>query len=215
MAKNRKKKTEAEAELKEQTSAPETEEAAEQEPAAEEVPEEETAGEAAGAESTAKEAEEAKEEKTGFFKKKDKKDKRDEQIADLTDKLQRQMAEFENFRRRTDKEKSTMYDMGARDVVEKLLPVIDNFERGLSGADEKDPFAEGMQMIYKQLMTMLTDLGVEPLDAAGKEFDPELHNAVMHVEDENYGENIVAEELQKGYKYKDHVVRHSMVKVAN
>ena len=121
----------------------------------------------------------------------------------------------ENFRRRTEKEKATMYDMGARDVVEKLLPVIDNFERGLSGADDADPFAEGMKMIYRQLMTMLKDIGVEPMDAAGKEFDPNLHNAVMHVDDESLGENIVAEELQKGYMYKEHVVRHSMVKVAN
>ena len=151
----------------------------------------------------------------GFFKKKKDESKKDEILADLTDKLQRQMAEFENFRRRTEKEKSTMYDMGTRDTVEKLLPVIDNFERGLAGADENDPFAEGMKMIYKQLMTMLTDLGVTPIDAEGKEFDPNLHNAVMHVDDDSFGDNIVAEELQKGYMFKDHVVRHSMVKVAN
>ena len=125
------------------------------------------------------------------------------------------MAEFENFRRRTEKEKSTMYDMGVRDMVEKLLPVIDNFERGLDSAAEEDPFAEGMRMIYRQMMTMLTDSGVTPIEAAGKEFDPELHNAVLHVDDDSFGENIVAEELQKGYMYKDHVVRHSMVKVAN
>ena len=151
----------------------------------------------------------------GFFKKKKDESKKDEILADLTDKLQRQMAEFENFRRRTEKEKSTMYDMGTRDTVEKLLPVIDNFERGLAGADENDPFAEGMKMIYKQLMTMLTDLGVTPIDAEGKEFDPNLHNAVMHVDDDSFGDNIVAEELLKGYMFKDHVVRHSMVKVAN
>ena len=150
----------------------------------------------------------------GFFSK-NKKDKKDEAIAELTDKLQRQMAEFENYRKRTEREKASMYDMGTRDTVEKLLPVIDNFERGLAGADESDPFAEGMQMIYRQMMTILDGIGVTPIDAAGKEFDPNLHNAVMHVDDDSFGENIVVEELQKGYMYKDHVVRHSMVKVAN
>ena len=158
---------------------------------------------------------EAKEKKKLFGKKKDKKDKKDEQIEALTDRVKRQMAEFENFRKRTEKEKSSMYEMGVKYVVEKILPVIDNFERGLAGADENDPFAEGMKMIYKQLMTMLTDLGVTPIDAEGKEFDPNLHNAVMHVDDDSFGDNIVAEELQKGYMFKDHVVRHSMVKVAN
>ena len=161
----------------------------------------------------------AEPDKKGFFgKKKEKKDKKDEQIAELTDKVKRQLAEFENFRNRTEKEKSQMYMVGARDVIEKLLPVVDNFERGLKSIpeDQKDgPVASGMEMIYKQLITVLTDLGVTPIEAVGQEFDPNFHNAVMHVEDENFGENIVAEELQKGYMYRDSVVRHSMVKVAN
>ena len=161
----------------------------------------------------------AEPDKKGFFgKKKEKKDKKDEQIAELTDKVKRQLAEFENFRNRTEKEKSQMYMVGARDVIEKLLPVVDNFERGLKSIpeDQKDgPLASGMEMIYKQLITVLTDLGVTPIEAVGQEFDPNLHNAVMHAEDEGLGENIVAEEFQKGYKYKDTVLRHSMVKVAN
>ena len=135
--------------------------------------------------------------------------------AEYVDKYQRLMAEFYNFRERTSKEKAGMYMVGARDVIEKLLPVVDNFERGLAGADISDPFADGMNKIYKQLTAMLTDLGVTPIESVGTEFDPNLHNAVMHVEDENVGENIVVEEFQKGYKYKDSVVRHSMVKVAN
>ena len=142
----------------------------------------------------------------------------DEQIAELTDKLKRQLAEFENFRNRTDKEKSQMYAVGAKDVIEKILPVIDNFERGLKSIPEDQkggPVASGMEMIYKQLITVLSDLGVTPIEAVGQEFDPNLHNAVMHAEDEGLGENIVAEEFQKGYKYKDTVLRHSMVKVAN
>ena len=161
----------------------------------------------------------AEPDKKGFFgKKKEKKDKKDEQIAELTDKVKRQLAEFENFRNRTEKEKSQMYMVGARDVIEKLLPVVDNFERGLKSIpeDQKDgPVASGMEMIYKQLITVLTDLGVTPIEAVGQEFDPNLHNAVMHAEDEGLGENIVAEEFQKGYKYKDTVLRHSMVKVVN
>ena len=163
--------------------------------------------------------EEAGTDKKGFFgKKKEKKDKKDEQIAELTDKLKRQLAEFENFRNRTDKEKSQMYAVGAKDVIEKILPVIDNFERGLKSIPEDQkggPVASGMEMIYKQLITVLSDLGVTPIEAVGQEFDPNLHNAVMHAEDEGLGENIVAEEFQKGYKYKDTVLRHSMVKVAN
>lgn len=153
----------------------------------------------------------------GFFKKKLKKDKRDEQIEELTDKVKRQMAEFENFRRRSEKEKSQMYEIGARSIVEKILPVIDNFERGLAGVEEgkEDPFVAGMQMIYKQLLTSLSEAGVTAIEAVGKEFDPNFHNAVMHVEDEAYGENEVIEELQKGYMYRETVVRHSMVKVAN
>ena len=157
--------------------------------------------------------------KKGFFgKKKEKKDKKDEQIAELTDKVKRQLAEFENFRNRTEKEKSQMYMVGARDVIEKLLPVVDNFERGLKSIpeDQKDgPVASGMEMIYKQLITVLTDLGVTPIEAVGQEFDPNFHNAVMHAEDEELGENTVSEEFQKGYKYKDAVLRHSMVKVVN
>ena len=156
-------------------------------------------------------------EKTGFFKKK-KKDKRDEKIEELEDKVRRQLAEFDNYRKRTEKEKSHMYDVGAREVIEKILPVVDNFERGLASVpeEEKDgPVMEGMNKIYRQLMDALTAMGVEPIEAEGCEFDPNLHNAVMHVEDEELGENVVAQEFQKGYKYKDMVVRHSMVKVAN
>lgn len=154
--------------------------------------------------------------KTSFFgKKKKEKDKFEQQIEELTDRLKRNMAEFDNFRKRTEKEKASMYVIGAREIVEKILPVVDNFERGLVQAPEGDAFADGMKMIYKQLMTTLDDLGVKPIEAVGKEFDPNFHNAVMHVDDESVGENIVVEELQKGYTYKDFVVRHSMVKVAN
>ncbi len=154
--------------------------------------------------------------KTSFFgKKKKEKDKKDQQIEELTDRLKRNMAEFDNFRKRTEKEKASMYIIGAREIVEKILPVVDNFERGLAQAPEEDAFAEGIRMIYKQLMTTLEELGVKQIEAVGKEFDPDFHNAVMHVEDEKAGENIVVEEFQKGYTYKDFVVRHSMVKVAN
>ena len=159
---------------------------------------------------------EEKKEKKGLFGKK--KDPRDAQIEDLTDRLKRSMAEFDNFRKRTEKEKSAMYEIGAKDVIEKILPVVDNFERGLAAVPEEErtnPIIEGMDKIYKQLMTVLTDLGVAPIEAAGQEFDPNLHNAVMHIEDEELGENIVAEEFQKGYTYKETVIRHSMVKVAN
>ena len=163
-----------------------------------------------------KEEEKASAEKKGFFKKK--KDPKDEKIEELTDRVMRQMAEFENFRKRTEKEKSTMYEMGARDMIEKILPIVDNFERGIASIPEEakgTPFAEGMEKIYKQLQKTLEDAGVKVIEAVGKEFDPNLHNAVMHVEDENLGENVVAEELLKGYTYRDSVVRHSMVKVAN
>ena len=154
--------------------------------------------------------------KTSFFgKKKKEKDKFEQQVEELTDRLKRSMAEFDNYRKRTEKEKSSMYIIGARDIVEKMLPIVDNFERGLAQAPEDDPFAEGMKMIYKQMMTAFDEMGVKPIEAVGKEFDPNLHNAVMHVEDESVGENIVVEEFQKGYTYKDFVVRHSMVKVAN
>ena len=161
---------------------------------------------------------EPKEEKKKFFGKKNKKDKKDEKIDELTDRLTRQMAEFDNFRKRTEKEKSQMYEIGAKDIIEKILPVVDNFERGLASMPEEEkatPFAEGMEKIYKQLMTTLESIGVKPIEAVGKEFDPDFHNAVMHVEDEELGENIIAEEFQKGYMYRDSVVRHSMVKVAN
>lgn len=147
-----------------------------------------------------------------------KKDKKDEQIADLTDKLTRQMAEFDNYRKRTEKEKSAMYEIGARDVIEKILPVVDNFERGfvtVSEEEKENPFVQGMDKVYKQLMTMLEGLGVKPIEALGQEFNPELHHAVMHVEDEEAGENVIVEEFQKGYTYRDSVVRYSMVKVAN
>ena len=153
--------------------------------------------------------------KTSFFGKKKKDNKLEQQIEDLTDRLKRNMAEFDNFRKRTEKEKSSMYIIGAKDIIEKILPVVDNFERGLAQATEGDPFAEGMEKIYKQLTTTLESLGVEPIEAVDKEFNPDLHNAVMHVEDKSVGDNIVVEELQKGYTYKGFVVRHSMVKVAN
>lgn len=158
------------------------------------------------------------EEKKGIFKKKEKKDKKDEQIEELNDKLKRQMAEFDNFRKRTEKEKSQMYDMGAKSIIEKILPVIDNFERGLAGVPEEEKsnaFVDGMDKVYKQMLTTLAEAGVTPIEAVGKEFDPNFHNAVMHVEDEEAGENIIVEEFQKGYVYRDTVVRHSMVKVAN
>ena len=157
-------------------------------------------------------------EKKRLFGKKNKKDKKDEKIEELTDRLTRQMAEFDNFRKRTEKEKSQMYEIGAKDIIEKILPVVDNFERGLMAVkeEEKDaPFVQGMEMIYKQLMTTLESAGVKPIEAKGQEFNPDLHNAVMHVDDEELGENVVVEELQKGYMYRDAVVRYSTVKVAN
>ena len=157
-------------------------------------------------------------EKKKFFAKKEKKDKKDEKIEELTDRPTRQMAEFDNFRKRTEREKSQMYEIGAKDIIEKILPVIDNFERGLAAVPEEskeDPFVEGMEKIYKQIMTTLEGVGVKPIEAVGQEFNPDFHNAVMHVEDEEAGENIITEEFQKGYMYHDSVVRHSMVKVAN
>ncbi|MDO4299077.1 MAG: nucleotide exchange factor GrpE [Lachnospiraceae bacterium] len=153
----------------------------------------------------------------GFFGKK-KKDKKDTQIEELTDRVQRQMAEFDNFRKRTEKEKAAMFETGAKSVIEKILPTIDNFERGLAGIAEEqkdDPFVQGMEKVYKQLLTTLEGIGVTPIEAKGKTFDPNFHNAVMHVEDEEQEENTVVEEFQKGYMYRDSVVRHSMVKVAN
>ena len=178
---------------------------------------EETAETAENADAEASEADsEDPDKKKSFFKKK--KDKKDEQIEELTDKVKRQMAEFDNFRKRTEKEKSQMYDMGAKTIVEKILPVIDNFERGLAAVPEdnkEDAFVVGMDKIYRQMLTVLEEAGVKPIEAVGAEFDPNFHNAVMHVEDETLGENVVAEELKKGYMYRDTVVRHSMVKVAN
>ena len=168
-------------------------------------------------EAEAKNSDESKSEKK-IFGKKNKKDKKDEKIEELTDRLTRQMAEFDNFRKRTEKEKSQMYEIGAKDIIDKILPVVDNFERGLNGVKEEeknDPFIQGMEMVYKQLMTTLEGVGVKPIEAVGQEFNPDFHNAVMHMEDENFGENIVAEEFQKGYMYRDSVVRKSMVKVEN
>lgn len=161
---------------------------------------------------------EDREKKSLFGKKKEKKDKKELQIEELTDKLKRSMAEFDNYRKRTEKEKSAMYEIGAKDIIERILPVIDNFERGLAAIPEeeqKSKFAEGMDMVYKQLLSTLEEAGVKPIESVGKEFDLNLHNAVMHVEDEECGENMVIEEFQKGYTYRESVVRHSMVKVAN
>ena len=180
---------------------------------------EEVAEEAAETEAEA--TEEATEEKKGFFKKKEKKDKKDpkdQQIEELTDRYKRTMAEFDNYRKRTEKEKTAMYEIGAREVINKILPVVDNFERGLATipeADRTNPIADGMDKIYKQLTKTLEDMGVKEIEAEGVEFNPDFHNAVMHVDDDSLGENVVAEVLQKGYTYKDSVVRHSMVKVAN
>lgn len=190
---------------KEKTAKKESQEETE---AAEEESEEkeETAG--SGAEPEAK--------KSIFGKKK--KDPKDEKIQELTDRLQRNMAEFDNFRKRTEKEKSAMFEIGAKDIVERILPVADSLERGLEAIPEEErssPFAEGMDKIYKQFMKILDEAGVKPIEALGKPFDPNFHNAVMHVEDESLGENIISQELQKGYTYRDTVVRHSMVQVAN
>ena len=196
--------------------AQETEEAeAETEEKAEEETEEKEAEET---EAKTEESEEDKKSEKKLFGKKNKKDKKDEKIEELTDRLTRQMAEFDNFRKRTDKEKSQMYEVGAKDIIEKILPVVDNFERGLDAVkeeDKEDPFVQGMEKVYKHLMTTLEEIEVKPIEAVGKEFDPNFHNAVLHVDDENFGENIVAEEFQKGYTYRDSIVRHSMVKVAN
>lgn len=180
--------------------------------AAEEVPQEEdTAGEA-----------EEKPARTGksFFKNNKAKElqAKDQKIEELTDRLMRTMAEFDNFRKRSEKEKSAMYDMGVKSIIEKMLPIVDNFERGFGTITEKEKesaFAQGIELIYKQLITALDEIGLKPIDAVGKPFDPSLHNAVMHGEDESLGENVVSDEFQKGYMYHDMVVRHSMVKVVN
>ncbi len=147
-----------------------------------------------------------------------KKDKKDLMIEELTDKYKRTFAEFDNFRKRSEKEKAAMFEVGAKAIIEKILPVVDNFERGLATVPDEEkesPFVDGMNMIYKQLMTSLEEVGVKPIEALGCQFDLELHNAVMHVEDESVDENTIVEEFQKGYVYRDSVVRHSMVKVAN
>jgi molecular chaperone GrpE len=164
----------------------------------------------------------AKPEKTGksFFKSSKTKELevKDQKIAELTDRLMRSMAEFDNFRKRSEKEKSAMFDMGVKSIIEKILPIVDNFERGFGTITEKEKetaFAQGIELIYKQLVTALDEIGLKPIDAVGKEFDPNLHNAVMHGDDESLGENIVSDEFQKGYMYRDMVVRHSMVKVVN
>ena len=165
-----------------------------------------------------KDSEEKDSKDKGLFGKKKKKDKKDEQIEDLNDRLRRQMAEFDNFRKRSEKEKSQMFDMGARSIIEKVLPVVDNFERGLAAVPEEqkdDAFVTGMDKIYKQLMTELDAIGVKPIEALGQEFNPDLHNAVMQVESDEYEPGVVAQELQKGYMYKDTVVRHSMVAVVS
>ena len=146
------------------------------------------------------------------------KDKKDVQIEELNDRLIRNMAEFDNFRKRSEKEKTQMFEIGAKSIVEKVLPVIDNFERGLGTVTEEEKdnaFVQGIEQIYKQFIVALEEVGVTAIEAVGKEFNPEFHNAVMHGEDENYGENIISDEFQKGYMYKDSVVRHSMVKVMN
>lgn len=167
-------------------------------------------------EAAEEESEEARNSKKGLFKKKEKKNKQEEKIAELTDRVQRQMAEFDNFRKRTEKEKAQMFEVGAKSIIEKILPVVDNFERGLSAVPEEakgDPFVEGMDKIYKQLMTELESLEVKPIEAVGTEFNPEFHNAVMQVESDEFESGVVAQELQKGYMYRESVVRHSMVAV--
>ena len=161
---------------------------------------------------------EAKTKKKGLFGKKDKKDPKDEKIEELNDRLMRTLAEFDNFRKRSEKEKAQMFEVGAKDIIEKILPIVDNFERGFASVTEEEKqtaFAQGIEKVYKQLVTALEAAGVTAIEAVGKEFDPNLHNAVMHGEDEEFGENIISEEFQKGYMYRETVVRHSMVKVVN
>lgn len=196
-----------------------TEETQAAEESAEETKAEDTA-ETENAQDTEATSEETdtKEKKDGIFGKKKKKDKKDEQIEDLNDRLRRQMAEFDNFRKRSEKEKSQMFDMGAKSIIEKVLPVVDNFERGLAAVPEEqkdDAFVTGMDKVYKQMMTEFDSIGVKPIEAVGQEFNPDLHNAVMQVENEEFEPGIVAQELQKGYMYKDTVVRHSMVAVVS
>ena len=185
----------------------------------EEVKEEETVEETveqADKEETKEKKKTEKSEKA--VKKKAKKDKKDEKIEELNDRLMRNLAEFENFRNRSEKEKASMFEVGSKSVIEKILPVVDNLERGFDGLSDEEketPFVKGIEAVYKQLMTVFEELGVQPIEAVGKEFDPNLHNAVMHDEDDSEAVNVVVEEFQKGYTYKDSVVRHSMVKVLN
>ena len=172
-----------------------------------------------GEEEEAKEDDKAaKKSKKSRFKADKKQDALNEKVAELEDKVKRQMAEFDNFRKRTEKEKTQMYDMGAKSIIEKILPVIDNFERGLAAVPEEqreDAFVVGMDKVYRQMLTELDASGVKPIEAVGQEFDPNFHNAVMQVESEEYDSGVVAQELQKGYMYKDSVVRHSMVAVVS
>ena len=215
--------TEADSETDEAKEAESEEEEADADTEAEGEEESEESGEGDEAEGDSNEEKESDEKGkkdprlNRFFKKKAPKDKRNEKIEELTDRLKRQMAEFENFRKRSDKEKAQMYDMGAKSMIERILPVADSFERGLGGLPEEDdnPFADGMKMVYKQLLTALSEAGVKEIEAVGQTFDPNLHNAVMHIDDDSYGENEIVEELQKGYTYHDSVVRYAMVKVAN
>ena len=177
----------------------------------------ETAGEAEEEEAVAEDKEAVGEEKKSLFGKK-KSSKLEEKIAELEDARMRQLAEFENFRKRSEKEKSQMFEVGAKSVVEKILPVIDNFERGLASMPEEEkgkPFADGIELVYKQMLGALDEIGVKPIEAVGQEFDPNFHNAVLTVESEDMESGTVAEELQKGYMYQDSVVRHSMVKVVS
>lgn len=197
---------------KETQTEPQTEDKEQQTDAAQENTEQEQTADAAKEDADNKDDKSDK--KKSFFGKKD--NKLQDRVDELEDRVKRQMAEFENFRKRTDKEKTAMFETGAKSVIEKILPVVDNFERGLAGLSEEDkkqPFAEGMAMVYKQLMTELDKLEVKPIEAVGCEFDPNLHNAVMQVESDEYESGIIAQELQKGYTYRDTVVRHSMVAV--
>ena len=175
-------------------------------------------GETAEGERTSEKDAEDQPEKKGFFgKKKEKKDKKDQQIEELTDRVKRQMAEFDNYRKRTDKEKAAMFEVGAKSVIEKVLPVVDNFERGLAAVPEDQkgsPFAEGMEKIYKQLMTVLEELEVKPIEALSKEFDPNLHNAIKQMDGTDFEENKVCEIYQKGYLLGDRLIRPAMVAVS-
>lgn len=220
MAEN--KKDVMDEELKKENKAAEAESKAAENTQEQEAQNEEKTREAAegneAEDSEEKDSEEKDSKDKGLFGKKKKKDKKDEQIEDLNDRLRRQMAEFDNFRKRSEKEKSQMFDMGARSIIEKVLPVVDNFERGLAAVPEDqkdDAFVTGMDKVYKQLMTEFDSIGVKPIEALGQEFNPDLHNAVMQVESDEYEPGVVAQELQKGYMYKDTVVRHSMVAVVS